>query len=58
MTDSGTTPLISGMTPLHKALLHGQTNAVRYLLAKYPSCVNAADHVGLRFNAFWQEYIK
>uniref|UniRef100_A0A0M3HW63 ANK_REP_REGION domain-containing protein n=1 Tax=Ascaris lumbricoides TaxID=6252 RepID=A0A0M3HW63_ASCLU len=35
-----------GMTPLHKALLHGQTNAVRYLLAKYPSCVNAADHAG------------
>uniref|UniRef100_A0A183V356 ANK_REP_REGION domain-containing protein n=1 Tax=Toxocara canis TaxID=6265 RepID=A0A183V356_TOXCA len=35
-----------GMTPLHKALLHGQTNTVRYLLAKYPSCVNAADHAG------------
>uniref|UniRef100_A0A915BIP8 ANK_REP_REGION domain-containing protein n=3 Tax=Parascaris univalens TaxID=6257 RepID=A0A915BIP8_PARUN len=35
-----------GMTPLHKALLHGQANAVRYLLAKYPSCVNAPDHAG------------
>ncbi|VDK57088.1 unnamed protein product [Anisakis simplex] len=35
-----------GMTPLHKALLHGQMNAVRYLLSKYPSCVNAADHAG------------
>ncbi|VDO89963.1 unnamed protein product [Heligmosomoides polygyrus] len=35
-----------GMTPLHKALLHGQTNTVRHLLAKYPQCVNATDHVG------------
>ncbi|KIH58596.1 ankyrin repeat protein [Ancylostoma duodenale] len=34
-----------GMTPLHKALLHGQTNTVRHLLAKYPQCVNATDHV-------------
>lgn len=33
------------MTPLHTALLHGQTNTVRYLLAKYPPCVNAVDHV-------------
>ncbi|EPB72181.1 ankyrin repeat protein [Ancylostoma ceylanicum] len=33
-----------GMTPLHKALLHGQTNTVRHLLAKYPQCVNATDH--------------
>ncbi|VDM83295.1 unnamed protein product [Strongylus vulgaris] len=32
------------MTPLHKALLHGQTNTVRHLLAKYPQCVNATDH--------------
>ncbi|KAK6018141.1 hypothetical protein OSTOST_16286, partial [Ostertagia ostertagi] len=32
-----------GMTPLHKALLHGQTNTVRHLLAKYPQCVNATD---------------
>ncbi|KHN83699.1 putative PPE family protein PPE24 [Toxocara canis] len=38
--------LTGRMTPLHKALLHGQTNTVRYLLAKYPSCVNAADHAG------------
>ncbi|VDD96314.1 unnamed protein product [Enterobius vermicularis] len=35
-----------GMTPLHKAILHEQTNVVRYLLAKYPSCVNATDHNG------------
>ncbi|KAK0420632.1 hypothetical protein QR680_014803 [Steinernema hermaphroditum] len=35
-----------GMTPLHKALLHGQTNTVRYLLGKYPSCVNSTDHAG------------
>ncbi|CAJ0580803.1 unnamed protein product, partial [Mesorhabditis spiculigera] len=35
-----------GMTPLHKALLHGQTNTVRYLLAKYPIAVNATDHAG------------
>uniref|UniRef100_A0A915PJ46 Uncharacterized protein n=1 Tax=Setaria digitata TaxID=48799 RepID=A0A915PJ46_9BILA len=35
-----------GMTPLHKAVLHGQTNAVRYLLAKYPSCINATNHTG------------
>ncbi|VDL76467.1 unnamed protein product [Nippostrongylus brasiliensis] len=35
-----------GMTPLHKALLHGQTNTVRHLLAKYPQCVNATDHAG------------
>lgn len=34
-----------GMTPLHKALLYGQTNTVRYLLAKYPHCVNCTDHV-------------
>ncbi|KHJ93002.1 ankyrin repeat protein [Oesophagostomum dentatum] len=34
------------MTPLHKALLHGQTNTVRHLLAKYPQCVNATDHAG------------
>lgn len=34
-----------GMTPLHKALLYGQTNTVRYLLAKYPHCVNYTDHV-------------
>lgn len=34
------------MTPLHKALLYGQTNTVRYLLAKYPQCVNATDHAG------------
>ncbi|PAV76297.1 hypothetical protein WR25_16953 isoform C [Diploscapter pachys] len=35
-----------GMTPIHKALLHGQTNTVRYLLGKYPTSVNATDHVG------------
>lgn len=35
-----------GMTPLHKALLYGQTNTVRYLLAKYPQCVNATDYAG------------
>ncbi|VIO90375.1 Uncharacterized protein BM_BM11608 [Brugia malayi] len=35
-----------GMTPLHIAILHGQTNTVRYLLAKYPSCVNATNHTG------------
>ncbi|KAL3089107.1 hypothetical protein niasHT_023571 [Heterodera trifolii] len=35
-----------GMTPLHKALLYGQTNTVRFLLAKYPHCVNEADHAG------------
>uniref|UniRef100_A0AC34QFB3 Uncharacterized protein n=1 Tax=Panagrolaimus sp. JU765 TaxID=591449 RepID=A0AC34QFB3_9BILA len=35
-----------GMTPLHKALLYGQTNTVRYLLAKYPHCVNCTDHAG------------
>ncbi|CAD5214744.1 unnamed protein product [Bursaphelenchus okinawaensis] len=35
-----------GMTPLHKALLYGQTNTVRYLLAKYPQCVNSTDHAG------------
>ncbi|TKR64477.1 hypothetical protein L596_025002 [Steinernema carpocapsae] len=35
-----------GMTPLHKSLLHGQTNTVRYLLTKYPSCVNSTDHAG------------
>ncbi|GMR43020.1 hypothetical protein PMAYCL1PPCAC_13215 [Pristionchus mayeri] len=35
-----------GLTPLHKGLLHGQTNTVRYLLAKYPQCVNATDHAG------------
>lgn len=34
-----------GMTPLHKALLYGQTNTVRYLLAKYSHCVNCTDHV-------------
>lgn len=33
------------MTPLHIAVLHGQTNTVRYLLSKYPSCVNATNHV-------------
>ncbi|KAI6240921.1 Ankyrin repeat and Ankyrin repeat-containing domain-containing protein [Aphelenchoides fujianensis] len=36
----------NGMTPLHKALLYGQTNTVRYLLAKYPQCVNSTDHAG------------
>ncbi|VDN06231.1 unnamed protein product, partial [Thelazia callipaeda] len=35
-----------GMTPLHIALIHGQTNTVRYLLAKYPSCVNATNNAG------------
>ncbi|KAH7727798.1 Protein F34D10.6 b [Aphelenchoides avenae] len=35
-----------GMTPLHKALLYGQTNTVRYLLVKYPQCVNCTDHAG------------
>jgi ankyrin repeat protein len=35
-----------GMTPLHKALLYGQTNTVRYLLAKYSHCVNCTDHAG------------
>uniref|UniRef100_A0A914CDY9 Uncharacterized protein n=1 Tax=Acrobeloides nanus TaxID=290746 RepID=A0A914CDY9_9BILA len=35
-----------GMTPLHKALIYGQTNTVRYLLAKYPHCVNCTDHAG------------
>ncbi|CAI5445216.1 unnamed protein product [Caenorhabditis angaria] len=35
-----------GMTPIHKALLHGQTNTVRFLLGRYPSCVNATDHAG------------
>uniref|UniRef100_A0A914GVW4 Uncharacterized protein n=1 Tax=Globodera rostochiensis TaxID=31243 RepID=A0A914GVW4_GLORO len=35
-----------GMTPLHKALLYGQTNTVRFLLAKYPHCVNETDHAG------------
>ncbi|VBB34297.1 unnamed protein product, partial [Acanthocheilonema viteae] len=35
-----------GMTPLHIAILHGQTNVVRYLLSKYPSCVNATNHTG------------
>lgn len=38
----------NGMTPLHKALLYGQTNTVRYLLAKYPHCVNSTDHVSVR----------
>ncbi|CAB3403422.1 unnamed protein product [Caenorhabditis bovis] len=33
-----------GMTPIHKALLHGQTNTVRFLLGRYPNCVNATDH--------------
>ncbi|KAI6235408.1 Ankyrin repeat and Ankyrin repeat-containing domain-containing protein [Aphelenchoides besseyi] len=36
----------NGMTPLHKALLYGQTNTVRYLLAKYPHSVNSTDHAG------------
>ncbi|KJH52510.1 ankyrin repeat protein [Dictyocaulus viviparus] len=36
-----------GMTPLHKALLHRQTNTVKQLLAKYPQCVNATDHLRL-----------
>ncbi|KAF1761479.1 hypothetical protein GCK72_009735 [Caenorhabditis remanei] len=35
-----------GMTPIHKALLHGQTNTVRFLLGRFPSCVNATDHAG------------
>uniref|UniRef100_A0A1I8EQN0 ANK_REP_REGION domain-containing protein n=1 Tax=Wuchereria bancrofti TaxID=6293 RepID=A0A1I8EQN0_WUCBA len=35
-----------GMTPLHIAILHGQTNTVRCLLTKYPSCVNATNHAG------------
>ncbi|UMM24050.1 hypothetical protein L5515_004469 [Caenorhabditis briggsae] len=35
-----------GMTPIHKALLHGQTNTVRFLLTRFPSCVNATDHAG------------
>uniref|UniRef100_A0A1I7T976 ANK_REP_REGION domain-containing protein n=1 Tax=Caenorhabditis tropicalis TaxID=1561998 RepID=A0A1I7T976_9PELO len=34
-----------GMTPLHKALLHGQTNTVRFLLQRFSSCVNSTDHV-------------
>uniref|UniRef100_A0A0R3RJ35 ANK_REP_REGION domain-containing protein n=1 Tax=Elaeophora elaphi TaxID=1147741 RepID=A0A0R3RJ35_9BILA len=34
------------MTPLHIAVLHGQTNTVRYLLTKYPFCVNAINHTG------------
>lgn len=37
--------IFSGMTPLHVAILHGQINTVRYLLAKYPFCVNATNHV-------------
>ncbi|MCP9259005.1 Ankyrin repeat protein [Dirofilaria immitis] len=35
-----------GMTPLHIAVLHGQTNIVRHLLAKYPYSVNATNHTG------------
>nr|CAD2179128.1 unnamed protein product [Meloidogyne enterolobii] len=35
-----------GMTPLHKALLYGQTITVRFLLTKYPHCVNEPDHAG------------
>uniref|UniRef100_A0A1I7T977 ANK_REP_REGION domain-containing protein n=1 Tax=Caenorhabditis tropicalis TaxID=1561998 RepID=A0A1I7T977_9PELO len=37
-----------GMTPLHKALLHGQTNTVRFLLQRFSSCVNSTDHVRVR----------
>ncbi|CAK5079463.1 unnamed protein product [Meloidogyne enterolobii] len=33
-----------GMTPLHKALLYGQTITVRFMLTKYPNCVNDPDH--------------
>uniref|UniRef100_A0AC35TST0 ANK_REP_REGION domain-containing protein n=1 Tax=Rhabditophanes sp. KR3021 TaxID=114890 RepID=A0AC35TST0_9BILA len=36
----------NGMSVLHKALLHGQTNTVRYLLGKYPQIVNLTDHNG------------
>uniref|UniRef100_A0A0K0F5M1 ANK_REP_REGION domain-containing protein n=1 Tax=Strongyloides venezuelensis TaxID=75913 RepID=A0A0K0F5M1_STRVS len=35
-----------GMSVLHKALLHGQTNTVRYLLSKYPQIVNLTDYCG------------
>uniref|UniRef100_A0A183BUL8 ANK_REP_REGION domain-containing protein n=1 Tax=Globodera pallida TaxID=36090 RepID=A0A183BUL8_GLOPA len=37
-----------GMTPLHKALLYGQTNTVRFMLAKYPHSVNETDHVNIQ----------
>uniref|UniRef100_A0A158P855 ANK_REP_REGION domain-containing protein n=1 Tax=Angiostrongylus cantonensis TaxID=6313 RepID=A0A158P855_ANGCA len=42
-----------GMTPLHKALVHGQTITVKYLLAKYPQCVNATDHVSFESIESW-----
>lgn len=35
----------NGMTPLHKALLYGQTNTLRYLLSKYSQFVNCTDRV-------------
>lgn len=41
-----------GLTPLHKAVLHGQTNTVRYLLARYPNIVNASDHVNTSYFTF------
>uniref|UniRef100_A0A0N4U7Y3 ANK_REP_REGION domain-containing protein n=1 Tax=Dracunculus medinensis TaxID=318479 RepID=A0A0N4U7Y3_DRAME len=35
-----------GITPIHKAVLFGQTNTVSYLLAKHPLCVNVIDEDG------------
>ena len=41
-----------GATPLHNAVLHEQTDTVRYLLQRYPETVNASDRVRTHTSAW------
>ncbi|RWS26342.1 uncharacterized protein B4U80_09063 [Leptotrombidium deliense] len=33
-----------GATPLHKAVIYGQTEIIHYLLDKFPSVIHSRDH--------------